>query len=548
MNEEDKKLIADYFANRISDENAPKLRQLLNSSIEARKFFRTFSALSEHVEELKNSQIPSSDQPIKYSQWTKHKATMLMGLAALLVLGLMTLLIRFPSHSNPESKIADVEFPDTPANSTTMVQSIELIDHFDVSLKDFPGGIEHLIWNTKRYQLLNGQLHLRFNQCVDLIFEGPGIFEIRDFADVLITDGIARIVVLDERGKGFKVQSPTTSYIDWGTEFSLMIRPNEKDKFIIDQGEVEIFQNSNPSDSSFVTRSNREIEKVKYIKYDKNLNSPKPGEPGAKRYKQAFEDLKQNPHVIGLYDFNLKKEPLTQEDLSRIPTKWSNWHRMDENEIAPYRLVENHSISEIATHGIYHMCHRAKGRWPGSFSLSLPHATSFISLSIPQELPEFTANFWLKKFQQLGAINKLIRPDRWEGFGNFAVDFSRNGQPNLSHWGESFINSSRPSIDKLSTNWQLVTCTFGKERNNYKSKIYINGKLVLEATPTWTKKVKLNHFTIGGLPKDRGSYNLNCYIDEIVMLDKSWDETEINHFFRDGFPYYTVEPNHLAQN
>ena len=110
MNEEDKKLIADYFANRISDEDVPKLRQLLNSSKEARKFFRTFSALSEHVEELKNSQIPSSDKLIKFSRWTKHKTSVLMGLAALLVLGLMTLLIRFHSHSNPESKIADVGF------------------------------------------------------------------------------------------------------------------------------------------------------------------------------------------------------------------------------------------------------------------------------------------------------------------------------------------------------------------------------------------------------------------------------------------------------
>ena len=62
---------------------------------------------------------------------------MLMGLAALLVLGLMTLLIRFHSHSNPENKIANVGFSDTPVNSTAMVQSIELIDHFDVSLKDF---------------------------------------------------------------------------------------------------------------------------------------------------------------------------------------------------------------------------------------------------------------------------------------------------------------------------------------------------------------------------------------------------------------------------
>lgn len=549
MNQEDKKLIADYFANRISDEDVPKLRQLLSGSKEARKFFRTFSALSEHVEELKNMPKSSDDQPIKSIFWLKQNCTLTKAIAATFVLGLGYLFVDFHAGGTKANNISKHSGTAPVTETAETVGGIQLVDQFEATFKGNSGSVEDSSWAPGKYELLSGTLHLRFNGCVDFLFKGPGSFEIEDFQNISVTKGNIRTIVLSEKGKGFTIKSPTTSYIDWGTEFSLEIDPSKKDRFGLELGEVEIVNNQNYGKRSFVNRYNQAKKDLPDTEIDLRLQTLNPGDIGAQRNNKILSKLSKDPDVIGLYNFDtIEEDSITSNDLTRIPHYNESSGEINGNIDLRDQLFINHAESKIASHGIQNGCHRTKGRWPNSSSLSLPHPGSHIDLNIPGEYSEFTINFWLQRLYLSNPRHALIRPNAWNKIGYFSLEFSRSGEVFLNQWAESDLKINRITKSRLTPNWQLLTYTFGKSDNNYKSKVFLNGNLELEGEPRFTKKIILDDFTVGGFFQNKGLShgNLNCNIDEILILQKRWSEKEIKQYFRRGFPYHQLDPDLLV--
>ena len=551
MNQEDKKLIADYFANRISDEDAPKLRQLLSGSKEARKFFRTFSALSEHVEELKNMPRSSDDQPIKWISWLKQNCTLTKAIAASLALGLGYLFIDFHAGETKENNFSKLSGTAPVPETAETGGLIHLVDEFDAIIKGYSGAVEDFSWAPGKYELLSGKLHLRFNRCVDFLFKGPGSFEIEDFENISVTKGNIRTIVLNEKGKGFTIKSPTTSYIDWGTEFSLEINPSKKDKFGLHQGEVEIANKKKYGKSFFVYRENQTEKDLPETEVDLTLKTLNAGDIGALRNAKILSKFSKDPDVLGLYNFDTVPDgSITSDYIAKIPEYWQTLHKNHEQSLSASRLFTNLAESKIASHGVQYGCHRTKSRWPSSYSLSLPHQGSHLNLFIPGEYSEFTINFWLQKLYFSSARQALIRPIAWGKLGQFSMEFSRAGEVEFYQWAENALQINRINNQKLGPQWQLLSYTFGKEKDGYKNKIFMNGNLLMEAKPTWTSKITMGEFTIGGFFASRGIShgNLNCNIDEILILKKRWSEKEVKQYFKSGFPYHQMEPDFFVKN
>ena len=549
MNEEDKKLIADYFANRISDENAPKLRHLLNSSKEARKFFRTFSALSEHVEEFKNLRSSLDNQPIKWNSWLKQNCTLTKAIAASVVLVLGYLFFDFHAGEKKENNFSKHSGTAPVTEPAETVGLIQLVDQFEATFKGISGALEDFSWAPGKYELLSGKLHLRFNRCVDFLFKGPGIFEIEDFNNIRVTKGNIRTIVLNEKGKGFTIKSPTTSYIDWGTEFFLEIDPSKKDRFDLQQGEVGIVSHKNGKGKKLVNLKNQKTLDFSDTEIDLSLQALNLGDIGAQRNTDILKKISKDPDVIGFYNFDtVPNGSITSDYLAKIPEHWQDWHKKPKQSLSANRLFTNLAASKIASHGVHNGSHRTKGRWPGTYSLSLPHRGSHINLFIPGEYTEFTFNVWLQRLYFSEPRQSLIRPNDWNKFGHFSLEFSRSGTVSFDQWGETDMKIHTISNQSLGSTWQLVTYTFGKEESDSKSKIFIDGNLVMEARPTWTSKLTLGDCTIGGFLTNHGEShgNLNCNIDEILILQKRWSEKEIKKYFRSGFPYYQLDPDLLV--
>ena len=116
----------------------------------------------------------------------------------------------------------------------------ELIDFYDLKFKDNTKPVEHIRFDQGKYEIERGQLHLRFNDSVELLFSGPGTFEILNPKLVKVAQGNVRTIVLNDKGKEFTILSPTSRYIDWGTEFSLNISPSGDDLVNVHEGAIEV--------------------------------------------------------------------------------------------------------------------------------------------------------------------------------------------------------------------------------------------------------------------------------------------------------------------
>ena len=87
MKTEDKLLIEDYFTNKLSPEGLDKLTRILDNSEEARSYFRTFAAVSEHLHEFpftaKQSGLGS--QPVKIDNAKSNNTWIFVAACILLI-------------------------------------------------------------------------------------------------------------------------------------------------------------------------------------------------------------------------------------------------------------------------------------------------------------------------------------------------------------------------------------------------------------------------------------------------------------------------------
>ena len=87
MKTEDKLLIEDYFTNKLSPEGLDKLTRILDNSEEARSYFRTFAAVSEHLHEFPftTKQSGSGSQPVKTDNAKSNNTWLFVAACILLI-------------------------------------------------------------------------------------------------------------------------------------------------------------------------------------------------------------------------------------------------------------------------------------------------------------------------------------------------------------------------------------------------------------------------------------------------------------------------------
>mgnify|MGYP002824519884 CR=1 FL=1 len=170
-----------------------------------------------------------------------------------------------------------------------------------------------------------------------------------------------------------------------------------------------------------------------------------PGEMGGNRNQKSLHELAADPDVIGLYDF---KYPLPGIDKlePRIPKAWEK----SRGKLQYHRWVPNlHIFNTDASHGVFHGANRTNGRWPQTIGLNLFQKDAHLSLDLNQNYENFSFSCWLKPTGKLNnPLNSLIRPYRWEKFGNFSIEVTRSGKLKQFLWGEPHIQEFQPSKRK----------------------------------------------------------------------------------------------------
>jgi hypothetical protein len=532
-------MIDQYFEGSLPREKWDEFSTALSESAELRREFRKRGVLDEflHTHALGNSpEIPSY-----YPQAFNFNAIPWLISAACMVACFFIWKINEKNQPLEKAAIADA------GTATPSGPIAELIDFYDLQFKDSTKVVKNIRFDPGKYEIERGQLHLRFNDSVELLFSGPGSFEILKPKLVSVTQGNVRTIVLNDKGKEFTILSPTSRYIDWGTEFSLNISPSCEDLVNVHEGSIEVQSLVTQNTSKMLTRFSKVTDSPEFtpVLIDKQLENSMPGEMGGNRNQKLLDELATDPDVIGLYDF---KYPLLGKDKlePRIPKVWAESKGM----LRYHRWVPNLHLSNTdASHGIFHGANRTNGRWPNSHGLNLFQKDSHLSLELEREYENFSFSCWLKPTGKLdNPLNILIRPYRWEKFGNLSIEVTRSGKLKQFLWGEPHIQQFQPSKGKLSKDWNHIAYTFGKDGEKTVSSLYLNGKLYNEVSPNWTDSIDLKNMIIGCVNTKSWEYKnqFNTVLDELVLWKKTLTKKEIANLYRSGLPTYELNDLTLA--
>jgi hypothetical protein len=532
-------MIDQYFEGSLPREKWEELSNALSESAELRREFRKRGVLDEF---LHSHALGSSPQiPSYYPQAFNFNAIPWIISAACMVACFFILEINEKNQPLEKAAIADA------GNAIPSEPIAELIDFYDLQFKDTRKSVENIRFDQGKYEIEQGQLHLRFNDSVELLFSGPGSFEILNPKLVSVAQGNVRTIVLNDKGKEFTILSPTSRYIDWGTEFSLNISSSGEDLVNVHEGAIEVQSLVTQNKSQMLTRFSKVTDSPEFtpVIVDKELENTMPGDMGGYRNQELLDELATDPDVIGLYDF---KYPLADKDelLQRIPQSWES----SKNNLTPNRWVPNLHLSNTdASHGIFHGANRTNGRWPQANGLNLFHKNAHLSLDINQNYENFSFSCWLKPIGKLNnPLNSLIRPYRWKKLGNLSIEVTRSGKLKQFLWGEPHIQQFQPSKRKLSRDWNHIAYTFGKVGEKTISSLYLNGKLYNEVFPNFTDSIDLRNVIIGCTNNKNSEYfnQFNAVLDELVLFKKTLTKKEIKNFYRAGLPTYELNDLTLA--
>jgi hypothetical protein len=538
MNASDRNLIELYLEGNLPADKWKEFSHRLEQSADMRREFRKLSLLDEN---LRAQSIGLPNLVEREQNHTPHPILPWIISAACMVACFFIWQINEKNQPLEKAAIADT------STATPSAPIAELIDFYDLQFKNTTKPVENIRFDQGKYEIESGQLHLRFDDFVELLFSGPGSFEILKPKLVSVTHGNVRTIVLNDKGKEFTILSPTSKYIDLGTEFSLNISPNGEDLVNVHEGAIEVQSLVTQNISKMLTRFSNATDSPKFtpVLIDKQLENTMPGEMGGNRNQVLLDEFAADPDVIGLYDF---KHPLLSKDtlLQRIPKAWES----SKGNMLPHRWVTNlHLTNTDASHGIFHGANRTNGRWPQAIGLNLFLKDAHLSLDLKGEYENFSFSFWLKPTGKLdNPLNSLIRPSRWERLGNLSIEVTRSGKLKQFLWGESHIQEFQPSIRKLSRDWNHIAYTFGKVEKKTTSSLYLNGKLYNEVFPNHTDSIVMRNLIIGCANNRHSQYfnQFNAVLDELVLWKKTLDRKEIAKFYRSGLPTYELNDLTLA--
>jgi hypothetical protein len=541
MKPSEKKLIEDYFAQSISEDDISSLNDLLLNSEEARSFYLTYASVMENLDESRQAHNLHNFGQSNTTRFPGKKGGKWLAIAASIIFAVF-----FLNHFVFQKT---VETDHVIAVNSENPPKIQLIDFFglDETHHSFVPG--QTWFEPGEYKTESGKLHLRFGESVDVIFTGASIFQILSEKEIFVQQGNIRTIVYDARGYEFTIRTPSANYIDWGTEFCLNIQPNSTDQFEVDEGLVEVKDSKGGNSlGKFTPYKNPILDDAPFTLID--LSNDLPGEAGFARWTDLVEKKSKDPDLLGLYTFErpykLNFDPKHQDFIAELPESV----RDNLGTHYPSNLIINQAETDIASHGVFRHCNRSYGRWPKNKSLKFTNQKSVIHLNLPGQFEEFTLQVWLQMHQSKSSQNTLFRSAKWDEFGKISLRTNRVGKPFHSIWGETNLRENRYSKTRLTNDWQLISYTFGQENGRVVSQIYINKELVSKAYPKFVKYIKLDELLFGASINGKTGVlksNLDGRLDELSLWSKTFSEKDIEAEYHQGYPFYQSFSPELVQ-
>jgi hypothetical protein len=129
---------------------------------------------------------------------------------------------------------------------TYSVDVASLVDQLNVqwtSSETAPKTGSRLWTNARPLHLQKGIVKIHYDDGVEMLVEGPAVFKIEQWG---VNVEYGRVYGrVSENGLGFTVKTPTSTFVDLGTEFGVMADVNGSSELHVFKGKVQLFADSN---------------------------------------------------------------------------------------------------------------------------------------------------------------------------------------------------------------------------------------------------------------------------------------------------------------
>jgi hypothetical protein len=520
----DQHLIDRYFQGTLSEEDIVAINQLLDSSREARDYFRQAALLDSVLHEKASLPLPeisSRNQPHPLIPW--------MVAAACLVLAL----IAWSKNLSHDYEYHGHKFTSTNTSQTQPIA--QLIDFYkaEFSSQYCP---KDSVLNQGLYELKSGFIELQFKNNARVLMEGPATFSIEDELNVNLTEGKIRAVI-PQMAHGFTVHTEDANFVDLGTEFFVSANPAKKlSQVDVLSGEVNVVE---PASQELLRnlkyRQSARLDSgiLKKSAFSNKADLPIPGQLSTLRWLDHARKMASDSSLIAYFpmlgwDSDNIDVPANNTDFPEefIKEKTSDWQRL-----------RNFASNPRSSHGVRSIASWSSGRWPKKYSQDFSSPFARIDFEIYGSFEEMTIGAWININQQPNEHSSILSSDGWYNSGIIHFVSNRAGglhcsMPKINEWPTEYAST-------LSLNrWIFVSAQIQTTETGTTSLCRVNGeKTSLKNGPT-TKiqpgKVKMgNWFNRHANEFER---NLCGKIDEFMIWDRSLSAEEIKGLYEAGKP------------
>jgi hypothetical protein len=520
----DQYLIDRYFQGTLSEEDIVAINQLLDSSREARDYFRKAALLDSALHEKASMPLPeiaSRNQPHPLLPW--------MVAAACLVLAL----IAWSKNLSHNYEYHGHKF--TSFNTSKAQPIAKLIDFYkaEFSSKHSPSDSD---LNQGLYELKSGFIELQFKNNARVLMEGPTTFFIEDELNVNLTQGKLRAVI-PQMAHGFTVHTEDANFVDLGTEFFVSANPAKKlSQVDVLSGEVNVVE---PASQELLKnlkyRQSARLDSgiLKKSAFSNKAELPIPGQLSTLRWLDHAREMASDSSLIAYF-------PMLGWDSDKIDVPANNTDFPEEfltKKNPDWQRLRNFASNPRASHGVRSISSWSSGRWPKKLSQDFSNPKARINFEIYGSFESMTIGAWININQQPNVLTSILSSDGWGNPGQ--IHFKANRAGGL-HFSMPSINPLPTEYPNLVANnrWIFVSAQIQINETVTTSLCRVNGEKASLKNGPATKiepgKVKMgNWFNRHANEFER---NLCGKIDEFMIWDHCLSAEEIKGLYEAGKP------------
>ena len=524
MKQADQYLIDRYFQGTLSEDDIVAINQLLDSSREARDYFRQAALLDSALHEKASLPLPEVVSPSK-----PHPLLPWMVAAACLVLALIAW------SKNLSNNYKDHGHKFTSIKSSQTQPIAKLIDFYKAEFSSKHGPKDSVL-NQGLYELKSGFIELEFKNKARILMEGPATFSIEDALNFNLTQGKLRAVV-PQMAHGFTVHTEDADFVDLGTEFFVSANPAKKlSQVDVLSGEVNVVE---PASQELLRnlkyRQSARLDSgiLKKSPFANKADLPIPGQLATYRWLDRARELARDRSLIAYF-------PMLGWDSDKIDVPANNTDFPEEfltKKNPDWQRLRNFAPNPRSSHGVRSIASWSSGRWPKKYSQDFSSPFARIDFEIYGSFDEMTIGAWININQHPNELTSILSSDGWVTPGKVHFKTNRAGG----------LHCSMPSINSLLTEyassvannrWIFISAQIQTTEGGTSSLCRVNGeKASLKNGPT-TKiepgKVKMGNWF--NRHDNKFERNLCGKIDEFMIWDRCLSAVEIKGLYEGGKP------------